>query len=91
MLIVLSAGNVGAATYFPSFIRPFYTKLNLSYHKVFGKIVAEAGGVYVNLYEPSERDPFTQEPERYLSADGLHPSGEGYDLWFQKVEATLRK
>lgn len=85
--IVLSAGNVGAATLFPWFMRPFYTHRTRAYHEAFGRVVSELGGTYVPLYEEPRHDPFVQEPNVYLSADGLHPSSEGYRLWFEKVIA----
>ncbi len=88
-VVVLCAGNVGGATIFPRFVRFIHTRLTLKYHELFAKVVAEAGGVYVNLYEPRAKDPFLQDPERYLAADGLHPSSEGYGLWFEKVKAAL--
>lgn len=88
-LIVHSAGNVGAATFFPWFIRPFHTKLNLEYHAVFEDVARRHGATYVNLYEDPARDPFVRQPKVYLSADGLHPSSLGYALWFEKIRAAL--
>lgn len=84
-LKLLSAGNVGATEFFPWFLNPLYTKLNLKYHEVFASVVAEAGGVYVNLYQPPEDDPFTQNSDKYLAPDGLHLSSDGYALWAEKV------
>lgn len=89
-LIVHSAGNVGATTFFPWFVRPFHTKLNLKYHEAFARVVEESGGVYVNLYEAPALDPFALHPDIYLSADGLHPSSEGYRLWFEKIAIPMK-
>lgn len=88
-LIVLTAGNVGGAAFFPWFIRPFYTALNKKYHATFQEAVENDGGTYVNLYEPPSTDPFVQDPETYLAGDGLHPSSLGYALWFQKIRTQL--
>lgn len=81
-VIVATAGNVGGTTFFPWFLRPLYTRQTLAYHEAFAKVVAERSAIYVNLYEDPNTDPFVQEPETYLSADGLHPSSEGYFLWY---------
>ncbi len=89
-ILVMSAGNVGGATLFPSIIRPFHTGLNLHYHQAFGKVVPIHGGTYVNLYEPFWKDPFLRDPNRYLSRDGLHPSTYGYGLWFEKLRKHLK-
>lgn len=88
---MLSAGNVGGATLFPPFVRPFHTATNLRFHKEFAKVAAAHGALYVNLYEPFWKDPFLRDPRRYLSRDGLHPSTYGYGLWFDKVKAALEK
>jgi len=39
----------------------------------------------VDLHLPRERDPFRIKPRRYYSADGIHPSAEGYALWFAQI------
>lgn len=88
-LIVLTAGNVGAAPFFPSFLGPFYTKLNREYHEQFAEVVTEAGGAYVDLYEPPATDVFVQQPDVYLAADSLHPSSKGYERWFEAVAVHL--
>ena len=85
---LMTAGNVGAATLFPWPVRFFHTRLNLRYHGAFRGIAERLGIIYVNLYEDPRTDPFVQESQRYLSADGLHPSSEGYGLWFNELEAS---
>lgn len=88
-VVFLSAGNVGSATLFPSWLRPFYHRRTLAFHKAFTAVSKQAGVTYVNLYTPPEEDPFIREPHLYLSEDGLHPSSEGYWLWFEKVRSAL--
>lgn len=87
--ILISAGNVGGATIFPWVVRPFHTWTNLVFHKWFERVAKRRGVTYVNLYEPRHLDPFLREPERYFSQDGLHPSSEGYGLWFEKVKEAI--
>jgi lysophospholipase L1-like esterase len=84
--LLMSAGNVGAATFFPKFMSPIYTKRTLKYHDMFTTLLTQGDGTYINLYEPAETDPFKKEPSVYLSADGLHPSSKGYALWFNKLK-----
>lgn len=87
--ILMCAGNVGGATIFPWVVRPFHTWTNLVFHRWFSKVAKRRHALYVNLYEPRNLDPFIQEPERYLSKDGLHPSSEGYAAWFEKIQQAL--
>lgn len=86
---IMSAGNVGGSTMFPHIIRPFYTALNLQFHKEFGRVAHAFGATYINLFEPFWKDPFLRDPARYLSLDGLHPSSYGYGLWFDKLRAHI--
>ena len=39
----------------------------------------------VDLRMPRERDPFRLAPRRYYSPDGMHPSADGYALWFAQI------
>ena len=86
---LMSCGNLGGATIFPLFIRPFHTMLNHAYHREFQKVCDTAGIIYINLYHPADRDPFIKDPKTYLAHDGLHPSSEGYELWFNDLKKFL--
>lgn len=88
-VVVLSAGNVGGATIFPGIVRFFHTQLTLRYHDAFTQAVQGTGAVYVNLYLPPKADPFLKHPRKYLAEDGLHPSSDGYGLWFEQVKQVL--
>lgn len=88
-IILMSAGNVGGATIFPLIVRPFHTWTNHEFHKWFARVAERRKALYVNLYDKKEFDPFLREPERYFSPDGLHPSSEGYALWFEKIKTAL--
>jgi lysophospholipase L1-like esterase len=84
----MSAGNVGGATIFPFFMRPFYTALTIKYHTAFSELAREKGITYINLYTPPAIDPFTLHPEIYLAGDGLHPSSAGYTLFYKRLVET---
>lgn len=87
--VFLTAGNVGATKFFPSLLNPYYHRATLRYHDAFEKLATRTGTTYVNLYVPPADDPFTKDPERFFSDDGLHLSSEGYRLWFEKVREAL--
>ena len=88
---VMNAGNAGGATLFPPPVRFFHTRTNLEYHKEFSRVCEALGATYINLYMKPHEDPFLKEPEVYLSKDGLHPSSEGYRLWFEKLKEGIQK
>ena len=39
----------------------------------------------VDLRMPRDRDPFRLAPRRFYSPDGIHPSADGYALWFAQI------
>lgn len=39
----------------------------------------------VDLRLPRDQDPFRIAPRRYYSPDGIHPSADGYALWFAQI------
>jgi len=88
-VIFLTAGNVGGAKFFPSILNPFYHRRTLQYHAAFEALAERVGVSYVNLYTSPEEDLFLKDSGRYFSADGLHPSSEGYRLWFERIMPIL--
>lgn len=82
---MMSSGDVGAA---PAFLKPvdwIYSWRTQQVRSLFLTLTAVEGIDYVDLYDPSDSNPFYQDPERYYAVDGLHPSGEGYRLWFEQL------
>lgn len=62
-------------------------------HDMVKRVTAELGVTFVDLFRDPAEDPFVKEPQRYYCPDGLHPSGEGYGLWFASLmmAVPLRK
>ncbi len=86
-VILMPGQNFSVA---PFFLRPISrivmwhaTKI----HAVVERVTAELGVTFVDLFRDPNDDPFVQEPHRYYCPDGLHPSGEGYALWFATLVA----
>ena len=88
-VVIISAGDVGGATLFPFFVRPFHTALNKKYHAAFEKVAEETGVTYVNFGNAPETETINERPDIYLAADGLHPSSEGYALWASAIKPAL--
>ncbi|MES2931460.1 MAG: GDSL-type esterase/lipase family protein [Patescibacteria group bacterium] len=88
-VVIISAGDVGGATLFPWPVRPFHTRLNNEYHETFARIAKEEGVTYVNFGNSPATKIINEKPEIYLAADGLHPSSEGYRLWFEEIQSSL--
>jgi len=43
----------------------------------------------VDLRMARDGDPFRIKPRRYYSADGIHPSADGYALWFAQITGQV--
>jgi lysophospholipase L1-like esterase len=88
-IVLMTAGNVGGATLFPPPLRLFHTIVSKAMNREFARVAHGWHITFLDLFEPFYRDPFLQNPYRYLSRDGLHPSSYGYGLWFEKLKAAL--
>lgn len=84
-VLMISAGDVGGATLFPEPVRPFHSRLNRAYHDTFAQVAAEADVTYVSFKDAASTKEIRDNPDVYLAADGLHPSSEGYRLWFEEM------
>lgn len=74
---------------FAPFFRPLFAASMANraqrMHDMVQRVAAETGSVYVDLFTLKPADPFFREGSRYFCADGLHPSGEGYRIWFEEL------
>jgi lysophospholipase L1-like esterase len=76
----------------PFFLRPiswFVARHAARIHPIIKRVTGELGIVFVDLIGSTHEAPFMQEPRRYYCPDGLHPSGEGYALWFAALIAQV--
>ena len=89
-VVMMSTGDVGTAPAFPIPINWIYSWRTKRVRALFLELTAREGIDYVDLFDPSAENPFYREPERFYAGDGLHPSGEGYRLWFERLKAESR-
>lgn len=84
-VIFISTGNVGLA---PAFFPPLswvYTWRTRSVRALFMEVAREQGAQYVDLFRERGHDLFLEDPSRYYAPDFLHPSGEGYGVWYREL------
>lgn len=82
---MMSSGDVGAAPAFPPPVDWIYSWRTREVRALFLELAHENGIDYVDLYNPGDDNPFYRDPDRYYAVDGLHPSAEGYRLWYEKL------
>lgn len=88
-VVILHSGNVGAA---PVFIWPFdwiMTERARTVRRIYMKKARENGVLYVDLFAERSNDLFLKDIPKYYCLDHLHPSGDGYRWWYQRIRATL--
>jgi lysophospholipase L1-like esterase len=76
----------------PFFLRPvswLVMRHAVKVHALVKRLASELGVIFVDLFKDPNEDPFYKEPRRYYCADGLHPSAEGYGLWFLTLTAQV--
>lgn len=89
-VVMMSTGDVGTAPAFPIPVDRIYSWRTRQVRALFLELAAREDIDYVDLYNPSAENPFHREPDRFYARDGLHPSGEGYRLWFEQLTAGSR-
>jgi len=88
-IVMISSGNVGGAAAFEGEAAAEYEKLTREFREMFNRVSAETSLVYVDLFLEPEVDVISNNPEVYLSIDGLHPSSAGYAYWYKLLKPKL--
>jgi len=88
---VLATGDVGTAPAIPWPLGGLFTARSRMLRDLVAERAAQRPAVhFVDLLADADSPgPFQREPERYYAGDGLHPSGAGYGLWYQKLSENL--
>lgn len=91
-VLVLTSGNIGAAPRFNVTKRAAYTDSFRIYDQLMqSQAMKTSNFTFVSQFKEPEDDPFVLEPEKNFSMDGLHPSSDGYALWFKELKQHLKE
>lgn len=85
-VIFISTGNVGLA---PAFFPPIswaYTAQTRKARSIFMDASRVLGVEYVDLFRERRDSIFATDPDRYYAPDYLHPSSEGYRVWYEELK-----
>ena len=89
---MMSSGNVGHAHAWPFLLGRLYDARSRAIRTIILEEVARAGIVYTDVFEDDPaQDPFVLDPSRFHARDGLHPSGEGYRVWYEQFVERWRQ
>lgn len=81
-VFLMPGNNFCIAPFFVWPAQPVLTFRAMRIHAMLQRLADETRIDFVDLLCDPKEDPFAREPRRYYSEDLLHPSGEGYALYF---------
>lgn len=88
-VVLMPGQNFSVAPFFLRGLSRIITWHAVRVHAVVERVTAELGVTFVDLFRDPSEDPFVKEPHRYYCPDGLHPSGEGYGIWFTALMGAV--
>jgi len=88
-VVLMPAGNPGLAPLFPRPFKWIFTFRTLRLRRVFLNLASKLGFTFVDIYNTRITDPFSRNPFRYYSSDGVHPNDEGYRVYYESLKKVL--
>jgi lysophospholipase L1-like esterase len=88
-VVLMPGQNFAVAPFFLRGLSKVVTWQAVRVHAVVKRVTEELGVTFVDLFQHPAAEPFVKEPHRYYCGDGLHPSGEGYGLWFTALMGAV--
>jgi lysophospholipase L1-like esterase len=88
-VVLMPGHNFGVAPFFLRGISRVISWHGKRLYTVAVRVAAELGVTFVDLLAHDTNEHFVREPSRYYCPDGLHPSGDGYALWFATLVAQV--
>lgn len=86
-IVVTNIPDVSSAPRIPSSLRSQYQRQIEQFNQRLEEVARRHGVTIFDVYSVTQRE-LPSHPE-YFSADGFHPSDEGYELWASEMWPTL--
>jgi lysophospholipase L1-like esterase len=90
-VVILHSGNVGLAPIFHWPFNQIMTERSRKVREIYMRNAKSMGVIYIDLFSEKKDDVFLTDVPRYYSSDFLHPSGDGYRWWYDRITATLKQ
>jgi lysophospholipase L1-like esterase len=81
--------NIGDAPLFPGILRNFLRKRCVSIQSYIEMLCLENETNVIPLFNNKENNPFLKTPITLFAEDGIHPSSEGYNVWYNRMWRIL--
>jgi lysophospholipase L1-like esterase len=87
VIVVTNIPEISTAPRIPEIMRSQYQQVIVQYNQKLEEVAARHGVPVFDVYTIT-REELPKHPE-YFSADGFHPSDEGYELWAETMWPTV--
>jgi lysophospholipase L1-like esterase len=85
-IILMTIGDLGKAPALPWPLSQIFSWRAGVVRDVLREAARRQDVHYLDLLPPADQEsPFLQDPARYYSRDYLHPSGDGYGVWYRQL------
>ena len=88
-VVLMPGQNFSVAPFFLRGLSHIIMRHAIKVHAMVKRVTGELGVHFVDLFTDPSEDPFVKEPHRYYCPDGLHPSGDGYGIWFKALMGAV--
>ena len=88
-IVVTNIPDVSSAPRIPASVRNQYQQQIMRYSRRLEEIAARHGATVFDVYSITHAE-LASHPE-YFSADGFHPSDDGYEMWATQMWPTVAK
>ncbi len=88
-IIVTNIPDISSAPRIPAIIRDEYQRSIVEFNRRLEEIAARHGVIVFDVHSTT-REQLPAHPE-FFSADGFHPSDEGYEFWAEKMWPTVAR
>lgn len=84
-VLFLIYNNIGSAPVFPKLIRFFLKRRCDRVQETIRDTAYQHKVPTIELFTTDDRNPFLGDPKTLFAFDGIHPSSEGYRLWYHRM------
>ena len=88
---ILHTAKLGTAPLFPPYLGWIMTYKAEKMRTMYMQAASQYGIRYIDLINDEADAKFAADPEKFYSPDGIHPSGDGYAIWFESIKKDLEK
>lgn len=84
-IFFLLYNNIGDAPLFPKIFRGFLTRRCNKVQNIIRSVAYASEIPTIELFNNEKDNPFITNPDGLFAPDGIHPSSDGYRMWYHRM------